>query len=88
MQARFLCNGDKALLRAMGGPLRVPRFESRFWALPDFVGFVGVEILKTSSHLSPPLDGVCGLMHLPRVPEGRVVEPVDQLFNDVPVGAL
>lgn len=27
-------------------------------------------------------------MHLPRVEVGRVVEPVDQPFSDVPVGAL
>lgn len=49
---------------------------------------MGIETIKTSSHLSPALDGVCGLMHLPRVEVGRVVEPVDQPFSDVPVGAL
>lgn len=68
MEVRIPLHGTVDTLgRALGGPRGAPRFESGFWALPGHLGVVGAETLEASSHLSPALDGVCGLMHLPLV---------------------
>lgn len=74
---------DRQVRKPWEGLRGVLRLESGFWACHDHLQIPGVHTLCSCSHLRPALDSAGGLVHWPPIWGDRVLEPTNQLLNDV-----